>query len=296
MEQTTLDKVEKELEEYIEGSLLQGRERLEASIKAGSVAPLEDIKSLALKDIHLRPDVFQHRRCGHVDSDVHANELAKSLQRNPKQPLAPIVIYWIGDGWCCIDGHHRLEAYQRVKYKDKVPVKIFKGDLDNAIAEALRGNSRDKLPMRAHEKSEAAWRLVISTKLPKAVIANASNRSERLVGYMREARLVLLKSNPNIPLDSLKWVDALALSKGKELAENEWGDDAIEVKAQTLANNMCRALGRDKLSVSIEVTARALEIISPQLPFLLAEYWKDYAESLDLEHESEYAEEAEAEF
>lgn len=296
MEQTTLDKVEKELEEYIEGSLLQGRERLEASIKAGSVAPLEDIKSLALKDIHLRPDVFQHRRCGHVDSDVHANELAKSLQRNPKQPLAPIVIYWIGDGWCCIDGHHRLEAYQRVKYKDKVPVKIFKGDLDNAIAEACRGNSRDKLPMRAHEKSEAAWRLVISTKLPKAVIANASNRSERLVGYMREARLVLLKSNPNIPLDSLKWVDALALSKGKELSEDEWGDDAIEVKAQTLANNMCRALGRDKLSDSIEVTARALEIISPQLPFLLAEYWKDYAESLDLEHESEYAEEAEAEF
>jgi hypothetical protein len=107
---------------------------------------------------------------------------------------------------------------------------------------------------------------------------------------------VLLKSNPNIPLDSLKWVDALALSKGKDLSVGEWGDDAIEVKAQTLANNMCRALGRDKLSDSIEVTARALEIISPQLPFLLAEYWKDYAESLDLEHESEYAEEAEAEF
>jgi len=98
-----------------------------------------------------------------------------------------------------------------------VPVRVFNGSLDEAINEALKGNSKDKLAMSPREKSEAAWRLVTGTALRTFQIVESSTRSKPTILKMRSVKANLGKQNPSLDFAGLSWENAQRLHKGQEL-------------------------------------------------------------------------------
>jgi hypothetical protein len=166
--------------------------------------------------------------------------LKNAAKGTQKKPLEPLTVFWVGDGWVLIDGHHRFKAYKVIGYTDPVPVRVFKGTLDAAIGEALNGNSKDKLPMSKSEKTNAAWRLVISTGLSLKQLVEASTISKPTIILMRKAMQHLRQGDLGIELDGLTWQQALRKYQGKDEEEfepdPEWRNKRVEAVAKTLSD------------------------------------------------------------
>lgn len=237
-------------------SFLAAKAKLKERILKGQPAPAHKISRLKLKDIHELPVVFQHRGILQSVSENHAVELGRAIQRG--QVLAPLVVYWIGDAWCVIDGHHRLAAYRGVKYTKPIPVKVFEGTLEQARLQGLANNSKDKLAMTPREKQNAAWKMVISSRFSKADIASAAGVSERTVGNMRAAERTIKAEYPEQALDSLTWEQARKMAAG-ELIEDFGAEDWVETEAKKVADRFERTFG-DSLRRHPLVTMRALEL------------------------------------
>jgi hypothetical protein len=67
----------------------------------------------------------------------------------------------LGDVWICVDGHHRLAAYQALKWKPKLRCEWFKGSVWEAVDAGMRANSKIKLNMQQEDKFENAWKRVV---------------------------------------------------------------------------------------------------------------------------------------
>lgn len=247
-------------------------EQLKERVASGNAEPATKPDRLHVSDVIECPEVFQHRSGGQAASLSHSRELARALRTNQGRPFEPITVFWIGDGWCCIDGHHRVTAYRDEHYDQPIPVETYSGTIEQAMAFALQANSRDKLSMGRDEKSNAAWRIVIATSLSKREIANVSGVSERTVGYMRQAKTQIIAARPDLSLDALSWRDADRVAKGLEPRNEVGSPDWMEAEAQKLANALCKHHG-DRLGRQPEVTARALEIYDQRLARSLAEHW-----------------------
>lgn len=273
----------------IKTGYLEGVKAIRRKLQQNPKGPQEKPEALKRADIATVPSVFQHRS-GNLASEAHVDELAKSLLR--KGPaganLGKVTVFWIGDRWACLDGHHRLEAYEKAKYQDSIPVSVFSGTLNEAIAAAVRYNSKDKLPMRTQEKANAAWRLtLLGEGLSKAQVALSANVSERLVGYMRKT-LKTLRDNPELlkgeALGDLTWQKARTLAEGGALEVN---DDYIEKEAQELAGRLAKNFGKVHRR-NPEIWARAIALYAGDLPKQLVRYWRDEDEDwMDEEPEAE---------
>lgn len=223
--------------------LLKQKAILEERIKAGSPAP-EDPDLLPLDSIRLIPQIFQHREDHQWSSEDHVRTLVKGMRNSTKaankKPLEPIMVFWAGDAWVLIDGHHRYKAYKAIGYTDPVPATVFRGSLDAAIGQALKGNSKDKLPMSKSEKTNAAWRLVISTGLSLSQLVEASTISKPTIVLMKKAMRHLRQVDPSVNLDELTWQEAHRKFQGKDeptFEPNfEWRDKRVAVVAQTLSD------------------------------------------------------------
>ncbi|MDO9281601.1 MAG: ParB/Srx family N-terminal domain-containing protein [Methylotenera sp.] len=242
-------------------------------IKQGKPAPAK-VNKLRLRDILSAPSWFQLRSNNQAASESHVWELIKHLERHPEQPFSPLVVYWVGDGWCVIDGHHRLEAYRATEFKQPIPVTVFTGTLDVACLFAASSNSKDKLSMSRREKSDAAWSLVISTDNSKAAIAKATCVSERSVGYMRAVMKSLSESHPEKALDELSWLDAMQIHQGKDIDKHTGSEDWVEKEAQELANRLCKQFGK-RLSHNVGVTIRAIEIYDAKICEAISDWYSD---------------------
>lgn len=148
------------------------------------------------------------------------------------------MVFWVGDGWVLIDGHHRYKAYKAIGYADPIPLTVFHGSLDAAIGQALKGNSKDKLPMSKAEKTNAAWRLVISTGLSLSQLIEASTISKPTIVLMKKAMRHLQEVAPGAHLDELTWQEAHRKYQGKDepvfKPDFEWRDKRVAAVAQTL--------------------------------------------------------------
>ena len=98
--------------------------------------------TLRLDQIRQEPAVFQPRSyLGENGVDrFHVSELVRPLKargRDGQKHLEPILVFAIGNAFYCIDGHHRLAAYARLKRPLSVPVKHFEGTelLSNLVFE-----------------------------------------------------------------------------------------------------------------------------------------------------------------
>jgi hypothetical protein len=228
---------------YTDNGLLHQKITLEKRIAQGSPA-LEFPEVLPLQSIELIPEVFQHREDFQWASEDHIGTLAKSMKNSTKaatkRPLEPLTVFWIGDGWILIDGHHRYKAYKLIEYVEPVPVMVFSGTLDQAIGQALKGNSKDKLAMSKSEKTNAAWRLVISTGLSLNQLVDVSTISKPTIALMRKVMRRLSESEPDKVLDQLTWREALRKFQGREeeefVPDPEWRNKRTAAVAQTLSD------------------------------------------------------------
>jgi len=251
-------------------------EKLRMSIKKGSPEPEVKPEYLNLGEMVTATDVFQHRSGNLAQSEAHVAYLKKVLERNDEKTFAPLTVYWIGKTWCCIDGHHRVKAYEAVREMYyMVPVQVFSGTLDVAIGQALAGNSKDKLPMQRHEKSGAAWRLVIGTSLSKAVQAKASGVSESQIAVMRRTKTDLIKKGMDIDkLADMHWHEAMLKAQGRPGFDQRSFDNYAEEQGQLLANRLTKTFGKH-LTNKPEILANALFICNELLPAALVEAWMD---------------------
>lgn len=265
-----------------EPSFLTALNELATQVAQGKPVPETLPQYLCPEEIRLCKPVFQHRQpLDHV-SQAHIRELAKTPQRG--KDLDPITVWWDGKWWACIDGHHRLAAYQLAgKGHHAIPVEVFSGPLEAAIARAAEGNTRDKLPMSSREKTETAWRLTLAeTSFSKAKVAELSGASARTVATMREVRAKLIQLHPERDLSELGWNRARMLAKGEEAEEINW-DDRIEQEAREFANLLAKHLGK-RGHQRREAFARALEIYDDGLPAFLRGHWAtDDDEEIDID-------------
>jgi hypothetical protein len=235
---------------------------------AGAVVKLKQ------KNICVAEQVFQWRtpQYNMIPSDDHIFEMAKATQNTGA--LEPILVMQVADKYYVMDGHHRLAAYKTAGWKGDIPAIVFSGSLDEAIREALRRNTKNKLPMTTKDKTEAAWRLVKQGKpgdWPDSIseIREMCGVGKGTVNRMREA-WTKLHNGQYGDVKDLSWRQAQAKLEGEE--EQAFDKDSwLEERAQKLADGIVRA--KLHLAKDIEITALALEMLDPGLPAALMAHW-----------------------
>ena len=238
-------------------------EDLEWLVKNGKAAPEVDPKVLKVSSIKLMPEVFQHRRPAQHFSDGHIRILADAVKAQGL--LAPVMVWWSGKHWVCVDGHHRLAAYTKAGMRDhEVPVEVFRGTPGDALACAAATNSQDKLPMTKAEKVNAGWRLVIlADSLSISRQARSAGISDRQVALMRSTKKRLLAlGQTQDQLAEMSWEAARRLAAGEQLAE--WSAEEEERRVQEMAEALRKALG-PTAERQPEVFAKAVERYSTKL-------------------------------
>lgn len=217
---------------------------IETKLREGRARPKDAPIWLALGQVRTCEEVFQHRRPNVHESAAHVRDLSSKVKGNSTQSLDPIVVWWGGKGWICLDGHHRLKAYRSAGLQRhfSIPVAVFDGSLSEALARAARANTRSQLRMSRTEKAATAWRLVTTTDLSKATQADSASVSPRLVGYMREVKKTLESRSVQNLMD-LTWEKARQHAKGQEADANPWDEAAQDKLAQEWAVAIGKALG-----------------------------------------------------
>lgn len=246
--------------------------------------------TLPARAIKTLPAVFQPRLFygGRTIEQNHVRELARSLAGKNKDPLEPVLVTRIGRNAYCIDGHHRLEAYKTSGWVAEIPVEWFTGTVKKAAQEAIRRNSRDKLPMGKSEKLEAAWRLVVlDDGLPKSEIARLTTVANGTIGNMRRVVEDLKRQHASSSMEAdeftgeeskppfecrLSWAQAKAVGRGQAEYDPARDDAIVDEWAERLG----KAFGR-KWGQRPHLAARAIEKYSPRLPRKLVEAWEEDA-------------------
>lgn len=238
------------------------KQAVEASIAANPIPTPKKPTKLPLPQILFMTELFQHRLPKDWDSDKHVAVLKRVVKGG--DTLDPLTVFWTGNGWTCIDGHHRALAYEAAGFNEKVPVNVFEGTLDEAIAHAATTNSRDKLPMRPDEKTHAAWRLTVLTDTSINDVHKATTVAKSRISDMRKVRdFIIEKYSKDYPAE-LTWKDAWSLWKGSHKDDDVGSDDWVDREAEKLADRLRKTFGKE-LERNPEVTWRALDMYSPNL-------------------------------
>ncbi|ACC71306.1 hypothetical protein PPMP20_13340 [Paraburkholderia phymatum] len=235
---------------------------VEASIAANPIPTTKRPTKLILEHILTKEELFQHRLPKDWDSNKHVSVLKRVVKGG--DTLEPLTVFWTGDGWTCIDGHHRVAAYVEAGFSGKVPVSVFEGTLDEAIGQAALSNTHDKLPMSSSEKTNAAWRLTVLTDLSIKAVHNSTTVAPSRISVMRKVREFIVERYSKDYAAELRWQDAWSLWKGDQQDDDVGSDGWIEREAQKLAERLIKKFGKE-LGRNAEVTWRALEIYSPNL-------------------------------
>jgi ParB-like nuclease domain len=245
---------------------------------------------LPLVEIRTATSVMQPRAGNEAYSAAHVAALADAIQVS-KKFLDPMLVWWSGKYWRVVDGHHRFAAYQQAakangKKKpvvfDAVPVLVFEGTLDDAIAKATECNVKDKLPMRKSDKLERAWKLTAMGTHSIQQISNIAGVAERTVSNMRKAKVELegrvdvgafIEGPVHNPMD-LSWDEV----KGKLLGESPVDGRWVERQARDWAMRLGKAFGR-KFADNPSTALMSLEIYSENMfKRMLAEYENENAD------------------
>jgi ParB-like chromosome segregation protein Spo0J len=241
--------------------------RIEASEPRTTSRP----HALPLGAVYTDLETFQWRvpRFNSVDSDEHIRTLVRAL-KSAHQPLQPLLVFPVGKRFFVVDGHHRLAAYRKARWKGPIPVEVFEGTLDDARLAALEGNIRDKLRMSGPEKKEAAWKLVKDGKLSKSEIVKRGVASDGTVSAMRKVLKTLeaLKDYGG-DLALLSWVEARRVGAEEKESDPEWKTK----KAMKIVDALKKAKIGQGFMKDPEVTALALQMLNPKLPGALARQW-----------------------
>lgn len=269
----------------------EAREQAERRLKHGQPRPERAPKKLRLGAIKEAPEVFQFRKPLEYASEAHAHDLARTVKSGT--PLEALFIWWGGDGWYCIDGHHRLMAYRlgRWPLSKEIPVVEYQGPVVAAMLRSGANNMRPKLGVSKPEQSQAAWEQVCTFRPEEATasqIAASACVSIRQVKYMRGVFRALNSKDPSRDLSGVRWC-AARMEHGGLLADDDVEIDYEEhdrLEGEQLARILSKALG-DRGHQRPRALAYALELYSaPLVPFLL-EHWRDQGISRETDGEDD---------
>jgi hypothetical protein len=244
----------------------------------GPTAPTNDTELLLDRNrVSQMASVFQPRnRDGYFYADKgHIASLAEAIGKNPENPnyLDRITVWWGGDRWYVIDGHHRLDAYRERGVHKAIPAKVFSGSLDEAMAHSGAANSRDKLPMSKDDKLAFAWRLTLTTGLSKSRISRACAISVGTIHNMRAVRDKLMADTENTVEDLLSegWKQSNMRARGIESYRSHPDpDNAVRERADVYRERLYKVLG-NKPHTDPEAFAMALLLSDARLPAKLME-------------------------
>jgi hypothetical protein len=176
------------------GHAITAKAELIERIASGGPAPTPAPKRLPVDTIQRIPELFQPRGSDEWRSTAHINGLSSSSantkQANGAAMMEAVLVFWAGDAWVCLDGHHRLEAIsKKSRTGATIGVEVFGGTVADAMMEATRRNSRNKLSMTEKDKSERAWQLFMTEAGTHKSIAEAcgvaSKTIQRMAGAVR---------------------------------------------------------------------------------------------------------------
>ncbi|MCK1329102.1 ParB-like nuclease domain-containing protein [Bradyrhizobium sp. CW9] len=226
------------------------------------------------QDIIERLELFQPRRPGYglrkVDTQ-HVNRLATRITR--KGELDPVLVVKLGAKWVVVDGHHRIAAYLKLKYKSPIKCEWFAGTVREAMDESLIRNEKTHLQVEQADKAEAAWTRTLMDwngkewSSSKSQVVTLTGASDGTVAQMRRA--VKWHANYKTGADKHPTGEKLFTALGPDLRRHSWNkvktvlldlapkewdmNDAAAKLARNLVTRMTT-----KLSDDPEVTARAL--------------------------------------
>ena len=226
--------------------------------------------SLLPQDIHTKPELFQPRIFSHGLHEVDEAHVKKLMRRmGTVGELDPVVVVKLGERWVCVDGHHRLEAYTRLKWQEPIKSTWFPGDIREALDLAVISNEVVKLEIPDGDRFEVAWQRVVLGWGSKADIARIADVSQRLVGNMRAVKAQYEKDDEfgrkfrkdlGGPLQEATWMRTRMTRDGITPGQIDKHEAAVKL-AKVLSSRMHRKLSEDP-----EVTARALALYDRYLP------------------------------
>lgn len=252
-------------------------DRLRLEKAANPQPPNRTPERLHLREIAIEPAVFQ------VRADGLDMERVVEIAGNVSAPCLdePIHLWWSGKRWIVIDGHHRLAAHKLAQERGgesrKVAVKAHPAmSLEEAIGAASLINAREKVAITREERGEAAWRLVCcgtgSIKDQAAWSGTSKSQISIMRGVFERERA---RRIPQGTLIDRGWDWARRRDRGED--RREFHPDMIETQAREWATKLGRMLGGQRMAKSPEALARALAIISPELPSNLIQTYAFWA-------------------
>lgn len=222
-------------------------------------------KAVPLSEIRECTAVFQPRSAdarGGSMSDRHIRELARVIRATDGGDLTPVLVMPLGSRWQLIEGHHRVAAYKTEKRANPIPVEIFEGSLEEAIAQSVARNSQNKLPLQLKDRREAAWKLIQLTKVDEHGVivyaftapetAKMSGMSVRTVKHMRMVRkhISQLKTPMDEPqytdedIQAMPYYEAERVFKGEEYTGKSKEDYDLEAAVKDFTSRLERTFGK----------------------------------------------------
>lgn len=174
--------------------------------------------------------------------------------------MVAVLVFWAGDARICIDGHHRQAAILKKGLEGaSVSVEVFSGSVDDAMMEATRRNSPNKLPMNDKDKSERAWQLFLLGAGTHKAIAEACGVAPKTIQRMAQAVKKRGATDEDLEtLRGLRWWQVRELTNPKaagELSFDEMKDGRIQRRAEVLG----KAIGDE----APHIVAEALMLRDP---------------------------------
>ena len=245
--------------------------------------------------IKTRLEVFQPRTLvGQIGEEYAVmGDLKDALERNGVEQVNPVIVWWSGQAFFCVDGHHRIEAIKRFNKQKKkkaktvterrqvdreelrVPVTILSGTLSEALGWSTRDNGKSTITLKSRDKSDWAWKQavlhwggIIEDRFVMARRCKDLHVSERLLKKMKSTYKRIIEKSPHdneaaiLQLAELGWANARALSEGRDLSET-WDDEKREAEVQKVTHKLISALGPNSFrTTKAEITGEALLRVS----------------------------------
>lgn len=262
-------------------SIATAIETLEGTLAAHPQTPQPPVEGLRISEIIVCEMLFQRRDlwANKLGREDHIRDLKRAIKDDPTG-MEPIDVWRGGDGWYLVDGHHRLQAYERLGYTGLIPVRIVPGNLQDALAHVGLSNTRNKLAMtNAERMSLAVFQVCVAPENSLREIAKISGVGKSQVANIRKAVDQLVsEGHRRISLAGESWESIRRQCNNFEPGERDH-DLETRMKANDIKEALKPVLGRTP-HFQTEAVIMALMELSPQL-------WRSISDIAIHRHEAE---------
>lgn len=205
-----------------------------------------------------------------LEGERHIANLKDAIG-SPTKPnyLDPLTVWWGGDRWYVVDGHHRRHAYLQAGVHKGIPVTVFQGTLEEALAYSVEANSKDRLPMTLEEKLDRAWLLTVYSGLSISRVCASCAIAHGTVEKMRKHKKELKAAGKTEgDLMALTWREAQDTLKGiaPKPKSTGWRAQMVRDFERRLRKNFGQTMFKNA-----DIFAAALSVLDKRFPMWLME-------------------------